>query len=122
MDAGQPDTDLRSSIRNLVAVQEKQNASRLGYQTEYATGKAGATTNAAHDKGTADGHKRSQKRPNVNVTTNPLDISLMGSQPCNSQGCNAQGSGSVKSRGRSAGEYRRFLPRARERLRRARLP
>lgn len=108
MDAGQPDSagDPRSSIRNLVAAQDKQNA-RLGYQMDYTN--VGKGTNASQgnalDKGVSD-LKRSQKRPNINVTTNPLDISLISAQPCNSQGCNAQGSGSVKSRGgRSAGEF-----------------
>lgn len=104
MDAGQPDlVDTRSSIRNLVAAQEKQNQSRTGYQN--ATGRNTNSTQVnALEKGPAE-HKRSQKRPNINVTTNPLDISLIGAtQPCNSQGCNAQSSTSVKSRGRSAGE------------------
>ncbi|XP_026823763.1 uncharacterized protein LOC105276785 isoform X2 [Ooceraea biroi] len=99
VDAGQPDSaDTRSSIRNLVAAQEKQSQSRGGYATG---GKVNSTQMNAMEKGPAD-HKRSQKRPNINVTTNPLDISLIGAtQPCNSQGCNVQGSGSVKSRGRS---------------------
>ncbi|EZA57923.1 GTP-binding protein REM [Ooceraea biroi] len=101
VDAGQPDSaDTRSSIRNLVAAQEKQSQSRGGYATG---GKVNSTQMNAMEKGPAD-HKRSQKRPNINVTTNPLDISLIGAtQPCNSQGCNVQGSGSVKSRGRSGG-------------------
>jgi len=104
VDAGQPDSvDARSSIRNLVAVQDKQNQSKVGYQLDHsAAGKTNSTQ--VNEKGPAD-HKRSQKRPNINVTTNPLDISLIGAtQPCNSQGCNAQGSASVKSRGRSTGE------------------
>lgn len=108
MDAGQPDSvDTRSSIRNLMAAQDKQNQSRVGYQVDYSAsgGKANSAQMNALEKGPAD-HKRSQKRPNINVTTNPLDISLIGTttQPCNSQGCNTQSSASVKSRGRSAGE------------------
>ncbi|KMQ94412.1 gtp-binding protein rad [Lasius niger] len=102
VDAGQPDSiDTRSSIRNLVA-QEKQNA-RVAYQIDYMTGgKVNSIQSNALEKGIAD-HKRSQKRPNINVTTNPLDISLIGAtQPCNTQGCNAQSSASTKSRGRSA--------------------
>ncbi|XP_014480999.1 PREDICTED: uncharacterized protein LOC106747708 isoform X2 [Dinoponera quadriceps] len=102
VDAGQPDSagDPRSSLRNLVAAQDKQNA-RLGYQMDYANlGKGIGNQVNALDKSEL---KRSQKRPNINVTTNPLDISLIGAQPCNTHGCNAQGSGSVKSRGRSAG-------------------
>lgn len=107
MDAGQPDSaDTRSSIRNLVAAQEKQNA-RVGYQIDYAaSGKVNSIQANALEKGTTD-HKRSQKRPNINVTTNPLDISLINAaQPdkCNTQGCNIQSSASTKSRGRSAGE------------------
>lgn len=105
MDAGQPDsTDIRSSIRNLVAVQEKQNA-RVGYQIDYAaSGKVNSVQTNALEKGTSE-HKRSQKRPNINVTTNPLDISLISAtQPCNTQGCNVQNNASTKSRGRSAGE------------------
>lgn len=105
MDAGQPDSiDTRSSIRNLMAAQERQNA-RVAYQIDYMTGgKVNSIQANALEKGIAD-HKRSQKRPNINVTTNPLDISLIGAtQPCNTQGCNAQGSTSTKSRGRSAGE------------------
>ncbi|KAH0953635.1 hypothetical protein HN011_001603, partial [Eciton burchellii] len=101
VDAGQPDSvDTRASIRNLVALQDKQNQSKVGYQLDHsAAGKTNSTQ--VNEKGPAD-HKRSQKRPNINVTTNPLDISLIGAtQPCNSQGCNAQGSASVKSRGRS---------------------
>ncbi|XP_032678905.1 uncharacterized protein LOC116847715 isoform X3 [Odontomachus brunneus] len=103
VDAGQPDSagDPRTSIRNLVAAQDKQNA-RVGYQIDYTNVGKGASVNQGNDKGVSD-LKRSQKRPNINVTTNPLDISLIGGQPCNTQGCNAQGSGSVKSRGRSAG-------------------
>ncbi|XP_070165318.1 uncharacterized protein [Polyergus mexicanus] len=100
VDAGQPDSiDTRSSIRNLVAAQERQNA-RMAYQIDYMTsGKVNSIQANALEKGIAD-HKRSQKRPNINVTTNPLDISLIGAtQPCNTQGCNAQGS--TKSRGRS---------------------
>ncbi|KAL6266586.1 hypothetical protein P5V15_003432 [Pogonomyrmex californicus] len=103
VDAGQPDSvDTRSSIRNLVAAQEKQNA-RVGYQIDYAAGgKANSIQANALERGTAD-HKRSQKRPNVNVTTNPLDISLIGAtQPCNTQGCNVQSNASAKSRGRSS--------------------
>ncbi|XP_032678903.1 uncharacterized protein LOC116847715 isoform X1 [Odontomachus brunneus] len=102
VDAGQPDSagDPRTSIRNLVAAQDKQNA-RVGYQIDYTNVGKGASVNQGNDKGVSD-LKRSQKRPNINVTTNPLDISLIGGQPCNTQGCNAQGSGSVKSRGRSA--------------------
>ncbi|XP_025160688.1 uncharacterized protein LOC105182798 isoform X2 [Harpegnathos saltator] len=97
VDAGQPDSagDPRASIRNLVATQDKQNT-RVGYQIDYASVQVNAL-----DKGLSD-LKRSQKRPNINVTSNPLDISLISSQPCNTQGCNAQGSASVKSRGRSA--------------------
>lgn len=106
MDAGQPGSaDTRSSIRNLVAAQEKQNA-RMGYQIDYAAGgKANSIQANALDKGTSE-HRRSQKRPNINVTTNPLDISLIGTtQPCNTQGCNLQSSASTKSRsGRSTGE------------------
>ncbi|XP_011638377.1 uncharacterized protein LOC105428029 [Pogonomyrmex barbatus] len=104
VDAGQPDSvDTRSSIRNLVAAQEKQNARVGGYQIDYAAGgKANSIQPNALERGTAD-HKRSQKRPNVNVTTNPLDISLIGAtQPCNTQGCNVQSNASTKSRGRSA--------------------
>lgn len=104
VDAGQPDSiDTRSSIRNLMA-QEKQNA-RVAYQIDYMTGgKVNSIQSNALEKGITD-HKRSQKRPNINVTTNPLDISLIGAtQPCNTQGCNAQSSASTKSRGRSAGE------------------
>lgn len=106
VDAGQPDSiDTRTSIRNLVAVQEKQN--RVAYQIDYMTGgKVSSIQANPLEKGIAE-HKRSQKRPNINVTTNPLDISLIGStQPCNTQGCNVQGSTSTKSRGRSAGESR----------------
>lgn len=105
VDAGQPDsTDTRSSIRNLVTAQEKQNA-RVGYQIDYAaSGKVNSIQANALEKGTTD-HKRSQKRPNINVTTNPLDISLINAtQPCNTQGCNIQSSASTKSRGRSAGK------------------
>lgn len=92
MDAGQFDSgDSRASIRNLVAAQEKQSV-RV------------KTSSTPDGKGTSD-HKRSQKRPNINVTTNPLDISLIGSQSCNTQGCNGQGAGvTTKSRGRSAGK------------------
>lgn len=45
-------------------------------------------------------HTAGQKKPNINVTTNPLDISLVGSQPS----CNAQTpTGTTnRSRGRSA--------------------
>ncbi|XP_067211443.1 uncharacterized protein [Linepithema humile] len=103
VDAGQPDSaDTRSSIRNLVATQEKQNA-RTGYQVDY--GKVNSTqANALEKTEESTRHRRSQKRPNINVTTNPLDISLIGAtQPCNTQGCNIQSSGSTKSRGRSAG-------------------
>lgn len=113
MDAGQPDSagDPRSSLRNLVAAQDKLNA-RMGYQMDYANVGKGANANQANqglDKGVSD-LKRSQKRPNINVTTNPLDISLINAQqPRNTQGCNAQGSGSVKSRGRSAGEFHLYL-------------
>lgn len=111
VDAGQPDSiDTRSSIRNLVAVQEKQN--RVAYQIDYMTGgKVNSIQANPLEKGIAD-HKRSlsQKRPNINVTTNPLDISLIGAtQPCNTQGCNVQGGTSTKSRGRSAGESQWFL-------------
>ncbi|EFN84879.1 GTP-binding protein RAD [Harpegnathos saltator] len=86
VDAGQPDSagDPRASIRNLVATQDKQNT-RVGYQIDYASVQVNAL-----DKGLSD-LKRSQKRPNINVTSNPLDISLISSQPCNTQGCNAQG-------------------------------
>ncbi|KYQ54650.1 GTP-binding protein RAD [Trachymyrmex zeteki] len=104
VDAGQPDSvDTRSSIRNLVAAQEKHNA-RVGYQIDYAAGgKVNSIQVTASEKGTID-HKRSQKRPNINVTTNPLDISLISAtQPCNTQGCNVQSNASTKSRGRSAG-------------------
>lgn len=103
VDAGQPDSaDTRSSIRNLVA-QEKQNA-RMGYQIDYAAGgKVNSIQANALEKG--NDHRRSQKRPNINVTTNPLDISLIGAtQPCNTHGCNVQSNASTKSRGRSAGE------------------
>lgn len=106
MDAGQPDSiDTRPSIRNLMAAQERQNA-RMSYQIDYMTdGKVNSIQTNALEKGIADHKRRSQKRPNINVTTNPLDISLIGAtQPCNTQGCNAQGSTSTKSRGRSAGE------------------
>ncbi|KAL0100159.1 hypothetical protein PUN28_019533 [Cardiocondyla obscurior] len=102
VDAGQPDsTDTRSSIRNLVAVQEKQNA-RAGHQIDYAAGgKVNSIQGNAQERNTSD-HRRSQKRPNVNVTTNPLDISLINaSQSCNTQSCNIQSSASTKSRGRS---------------------
>jgi len=105
VDAGQPDSaDTRSSIRNLVAAQEKQNA-RVGYQIDYSTGgKVNLIQANALEKSTIE-HKRSQKRPNINVTTNPLDISLISAtQPCNTQGCNVQSNASTKSRGRSAGE------------------
>lgn len=104
VDAGQPGSaDTRSSIRNLVAAQEKQNA--RGYQIDYvAGGKVNSIQANALEKGTSD-HRRSQKRPSVNVTTNPLDISLIsGTQPCNTQGCNIQSNASTKSRGRSTGE------------------
>ncbi|XP_072751367.1 uncharacterized protein [Anoplolepis gracilipes] len=103
VDAGQPDSiDTRCSIRNLVAAQEKQNT-RVAYQIDYMTGgKVNSIQANALEKGIAD-HKRSQKRPNINVTTNPLDISLIdATQPCNTQGCNTQRSTSTKSRGRSA--------------------
>jgi len=101
VDAGQPDTaDTRVSIRNLIAAQEKPNA-RTGYQLDF--GKVNSTQVNALEK---TEHRRSQKRPNINVTTNPLDISLIGAtQPCNTQGCNIQSSGSTKSRGRSAGKF-----------------
>ncbi|XP_012528480.1 uncharacterized protein LOC105832243 isoform X2 [Monomorium pharaonis] len=102
VDAGQPSSaDTRSSIRNLAAAQEKQNA-RMGYQSDYAAGgKVNSVQVNALEKGTTE-HRRSQKRPNINVTTNPLDISLMNAtQPCNTQGCNIQSSASTKSRGRS---------------------
>ncbi|XP_012528481.1 uncharacterized protein LOC105832243 isoform X3 [Monomorium pharaonis] len=104
VDAGQPSSaDTRSSIRNLAAAQEKQNA-RMGYQSDYAAGgKVNSVQVNALEKGTTE-HRRSQKRPNINVTTNPLDISLMNAtQPCNTQGCNIQSSASTKSRGRSTG-------------------
>lgn len=110
MDAGQPDSaDTRSSIRNLVTAQEKQNA-RVGYQIDYAaSGKANSIQANALEKGTSGEHKRSQKRPNINVTTNPLDISLINAtQPCNTQSCNIQSSASTKSR-RSAGEFLKSL-------------
>ncbi|KAG5307684.1 RAD protein, partial [Acromyrmex insinuator] len=103
VDAGQPDSvDTRSSIRNLVAAQEKHNA-RVGYQSDYtAGGKVNSIQVNAAEKGTIE-HKRSQKRPNINVTTNPLDISLISAtQPCNTQDCNVQSNASTKSRGRSA--------------------
>ncbi|KAL6427496.1 hypothetical protein ACFW04_008773 [Cataglyphis niger] len=106
VDAGQPDLiDTRSSIRNLVAAQERQNARMSAYQIDYMTdGKVNSIQTNALEKGIADHKRRSQKRPNINVTTNPLDISLIGAtQPCNTQGCNVQGSTSTKSRGRSAG-------------------
>jgi len=105
VDAGQPDSvDTRSSIRNLVAAQEKHNT-RVGYQSDYAAGgKINSIQVNTAEKGTIE-HKRSQKRPNINVTTNPLDISLISAtQPCNTQGCNVQSNASTKSRGRSAGE------------------
>ncbi|XP_024878110.1 uncharacterized protein LOC112458607 isoform X3 [Temnothorax curvispinosus] len=99
VDAGQPNSaDTRSSIRNLVAAQEKQNT-RAGYQIDYtASGKVNSIQANTLEKGTTE-HRRSQKRPNINVTTNPLDISLLSAtQPCNTQGCNIQSSASTKSR------------------------
>lgn len=84
MDAGQPDPSNSNPMMSLI------------------TGKAqdggGRQSNASSIEG-----KHGQKKPNVNVTTNPLDISLIGACASNERTSDGPGrTGGSKLRGRAA--------------------
>ncbi|KAK2576912.1 hypothetical protein KPH14_005533 [Odynerus spinipes] len=96
VDAGQPDPSQISSMLALVAAKEKQNE-KGGSGNVTANHTALVKVTQACDKATTETkHGSGQKKPNINVTTNPLDISLVDGQPS----CNAQTPTGTANRGR----------------------
>lgn len=100
MDAGQPDPSQISSMLTLMATKEKQNEKSALVNINSNHTSLIKITEPNEKNSNETKHTAGQKKPNINVTTNPLDISLVGSQPS----CNAQTpTGTTnRSRGRSA--------------------
>ncbi|XP_023287636.1 flocculation protein FLO11-like, partial [Orussus abietinus] len=89
VDAGQPDANHINSMLSLVAAKERQNASESFNGI--------SRIQQSSDKGTSESKSGQKNKPNINVTTNPLDISLCGGQPS----CTPHGSTGSRGRGRS---------------------
>nr|XP_050851431.1 uncharacterized protein LOC127064437 isoform X1 [Vespula vulgaris] len=100
VDAGQPDPSQISSMLTLMATKEKQNEKSALVNINSNHTSLIKITEPNEKNSNETKHTAGQKKPNINVTTNPLDISLVGSQPS----CNAQTpTGTTnRSRGRSA--------------------
>ncbi|XP_023246816.1 uncharacterized protein LOC106639394 [Copidosoma floridanum] len=104
VDAGQPDPQQISSMLALVAAKEKQRASPpsslakplepqtviVGVQPAQCNGNAGSNAGSPVDTKQASSGSRSptlaNAKPNINVTTNPLDISLCANGTVNGNG------------------------------------
>lgn len=95
MDAGQPDSDNRNSVLTLIVSKARED---IGPSERSCPRRNNALFSES---------KHGQRKPSVNVTTNPLDISLVGActsndrQPTDSS---MGRTGSSKIRGRAAGE------------------
>lgn len=97
VDAGQPDPNQINSLLSLVAAKERKNST---------PGNNSDSRNSQHAEGEKNGTESGKGdlnmvKANINVTTNPLDISLCAGKtpPC------AQGSTGSRSRGRTTGNY-----------------
>lgn len=101
MDAGQPDTDNVNSTLTLIAGRARgEEGNRENRENRVA--------NNIDEKKYGDG------KPNVNVTTNPLDISLIGARTDRSNnGQSSDGPGRTsatnKPRGKPAGKSKLFI-------------
>ncbi|XP_051166119.1 rhoGEF domain-containing protein gxcI-like isoform X2 [Leptopilina boulardi] len=90
VDAGQPDPNQINSLMSFVAAKEKEKenscTSLVNYITSNESSRKNSQTTPELEKGAIDA-KTNQKtiKPNINVTTNPLDISLCSQTPCNTQ-------------------------------------
>lgn len=95
MDAGQPDSNHSSAILSLIAAKENTLNATLTNHIDNMTVKI----TADKDRQTVEMKIAGQKcvRPNINVTTNPLDMSLIDSQTT----CNSESRG----RGKIIGKY-----------------
>lgn len=105
VDAGQPDPNQINSLMSFVAAKEKEKenscTSSVNYITSNESSRKNSQTTPELEKGAIDA-KTNQKtvKPNINVTTNPLDISLCSQTPCNTQTSIV----GTRGRGRTAGE------------------
>lgn len=104
VDAGQPDPNQINSLMSFVAAKEKEKenscTSSVNYITSNESSRKNSQTTPELEKGAIDA-KTNQKtvKPNINVTTNPLDISLCSQTPCNTQTSIV----GTRGRGRTAG-------------------
>ncbi|XP_011315199.1 uncharacterized protein [Fopius arisanus] len=99
VDAGQPDPHHLNSMLALVAAKESMLQEEPAVINHINANSGLSRKNDAQIIG--DGREKVKQakgsaKPSINVTTNPLDISLCGTQPT----CNTQTSGSTRGRGR----------------------
>ncbi|XP_033210869.1 serine-rich adhesin for platelets-like isoform X2 [Belonocnema kinseyi] len=102
VDAGQPDPKQINSLLALVAAKEKEKSctSPVNHITSNGPSRKNSQSTPDKEKGSLDA-KCNQKsvKPNINVTTNPLDISLCAQNSCNMQTSIV----GTRTRGRTAG-------------------
>lgn len=85
MDAGQPDSNCSNPMLTLFLTRNQEDIGSPSDET-----------------------KQGQGKPSVNVTTNPLDVSLIGTRASIERSSDGPGrTGNGKSRGKAAGESRR---------------
>lgn len=101
VDAGQPDPQHLNSLLALVSankstLEEESTTNHINANTTPVSRKNDTQISGDRDKSK---QQKTTTKPSINVTTNPLDISLCGSQPA----CNTQTSASTRGRGRPPG-------------------
>lgn len=97
MDAGQPDPSQINSMLTLMTTKEKQNEKGASVNINSNHTSLIKITEPSEKNSNEAKHPVGQKKPNINVTTNPLDISLVGGQQTS---CNAQTPTGTTNRGR----------------------
>ncbi|XP_076669647.1 uncharacterized protein LOC143369498 isoform X2 [Andrena cerasifolii] len=92
VDAGQPDSDNLNPVLTMVLGKSEEGSSRLDRSADRPNNSPSSDS------------KYEQRKPSVNVTTNPLDISLIGARVANDGSANGPGrTASSKPRGKTAG-------------------
>ncbi|XP_014603260.1 PREDICTED: flocculation protein FLO11-like isoform X4 [Polistes canadensis] len=96
VDAGHPDPNQISSMLALMATKEKQidKGALVNVNSNHTS--LTKVTQSCEKNCVDTKYNAEQKKPNINVTTNPLDISLVGGQPS----CNVQTPTGTTNRGR----------------------
>ena len=116
MDAGQPDSNQINSLLALVATKEKEKSCTSSVNHIKSNEQSRKNSQSTPDKeNCSTDPKTNQKtaKPNINVTTNPLDISLCAQAPCNTQ-TSIMG---ARGRGKSTGKINfYFLSKARNKV------